>query len=203
MVKGLFVGLTNLDYVYYIDEYPEENMKCKTTEYSRYVGGPAANAAITYALLGGEATLITAYGTSLESSIIDKELMSYNVKVINLARDNKLPGTSTICISGEGKRTIFSGQSEYSDFDFDLIIDEEYDFALFDCNQQDISLKLLDKVKCPIVLDAGSYKANVEKYLMEAEYIISEVPKVVEYLRNMSPFWRDLVTGKRPHVFSE
>ena len=34
----------------------------------------------------------------------------------------------------------------------------------------------------------------------EVEYIISEVPKVVEYLRNMSPVWKDLINGKRQFV---
>ncbi|MCQ2554462.1 MAG: cysteine desulfurase NifS [Clostridia bacterium] len=34
----------------------------------------------------------------------------------------------------------------------------------------------------------------------EAEYIISEVPKVVEYLRNMSPMWKDLTSGKRQFI---
>ena len=32
---------------------------------------------------------------------------------------------------------------------------------------------------------------------------IQAVTEVVTYLRNMSPFWRDLVNGKRPHVFAE
>lgn len=34
----------------------------------------------------------------------------------------------------------------------------------------------------------------------EIEYIIREVPKVVEYLRNMSPVWKDLISGKRQFV---
>jgi len=37
----------------------------------------------------------------------------------------------------------------------------------------------------------------------EIDYIIKSVTEVVTYLRNMSPFWRDLMTGKRPHVFAE
>lgn len=37
----------------------------------------------------------------------------------------------------------------------------------------------------------------------DIEYVISAVTEVVTYLRNMSPFWRDLVEGKRPHVFKE
>ena len=37
----------------------------------------------------------------------------------------------------------------------------------------------------------------------EVDYIIRAVTEVVTYLRNMSPFWRDLMNGKRPHVFAE
>lgn len=37
----------------------------------------------------------------------------------------------------------------------------------------------------------------------QVDYIIEAVTDVVTYLRNMSPFWRDLVNGKRPHVFKE
>lgn len=35
----------------------------------------------------------------------------------------------------------------------------------------------------------------------EVDTIIQSVTEVVTYLRNISPFWRDLVNGKRPHVF--
>lgn len=37
----------------------------------------------------------------------------------------------------------------------------------------------------------------------EIDYIIKSVREVVEYLRSISPFWRDLTTGKRPHVFAK
>ena len=37
----------------------------------------------------------------------------------------------------------------------------------------------------------------------DVDYIINSVNDVVTYLRNMSPFWRDLTEGKRPHVFAE
>lgn len=171
--KAVFIGLTGIDYVYYLDELPEENHKCKTLEYAKYIGGPAANAAITYAALGGDATLITAYGHSSESNTITEELASLGVKVINVSSDDKLPGISTICITGEGKRTIISGQNKYEDIDLSNVNLDEYDLALFDCNQQDISLPLLEKVSCDIVLDAGSFKENVEKYLEKATIVIS------------------------------
>ena len=37
----------------------------------------------------------------------------------------------------------------------------------------------------------------------EADAIVRAVTETVTYLRNMSPFWRDLTTGKRTHVFAE
>lgn len=37
----------------------------------------------------------------------------------------------------------------------------------------------------------------------EVDYIIKSVKEVVTYLREMSPFWRDLVNGKRKHVFKK
>ncbi len=37
----------------------------------------------------------------------------------------------------------------------------------------------------------------------QVDYIIKSVSEVVEYLRGFSPFWDDLVVGKRPHIFKE
>ena len=34
----------------------------------------------------------------------------------------------------------------------------------------------------------------------EIDYILNEVPKVVDYLRNMSPLWHDKVEGRKPFV---
>lgn len=48
----------------------------------------------------------------------------------------------------------------------------------------------------------GSLRLSLCEYntIEEAEYIVEEVPKVVEYLRSMSPVWRDLQEGKRKYV---
>ena len=51
----------------------------------------------------------------------------------------------------------------------------------------------------------GSLRLSLGDDADEAQIdeIIAAVKDVVTYLRNMSPFWRDLITGKRPHVFQE
>ena len=51
----------------------------------------------------------------------------------------------------------------------------------------------------------GSLRLTIDEETTEedVDYIIDSVTEVVSYLRNMSPLWRDLASGKRPHVFSK
>ena len=48
----------------------------------------------------------------------------------------------------------------------------------------------------------GSLRLSLSEYntAEEVEYIIQEVPKVVEYLRNISPVWEELEKGLKPHL---
>ena len=48
----------------------------------------------------------------------------------------------------------------------------------------------------------GSLRLTLSKYTTDKEidYVIQEVPKVVETLRNMSPIWDQLKKGARKHV---
>ena len=51
----------------------------------------------------------------------------------------------------------------------------------------------------------GSLRLSLGEEMTEKEidFIIEAVTDVVIRLRSMSPFWRDLTTGKRPHIFAE
>ena len=48
----------------------------------------------------------------------------------------------------------------------------------------------------------GSLRLSLCEYntMEEMEHIVKTVPEVVNYLRNMSPVWRDLQTGKRQYI---
>ncbi len=48
----------------------------------------------------------------------------------------------------------------------------------------------------------GSLRLSLCEYntMEEMEHIVRTVPEVVSYLRNMSPMWRDLQTGKRQYI---
>ena len=173
--KGLFVGLCTKDILYYTDDMPAHNHKSKTDDFAVYIGGPAANAAITYAALGGDATLATCLGDSTESRAMTEELESYGVKVLNYAGYDTVPNTACIVVSSDGARTILSGQHGFDvNREFDL---SSYDFALFDCNQQEISLDILKAFGAAeektVVLDAGSFKPNIEMFLGSADIVIA------------------------------
>ena len=62
MASGIFVGLSTIDVVYGVDEFPAANTKVAAHSQEVFVGGPATNAAVTFAQLGGEPALVTAVG---------------------------------------------------------------------------------------------------------------------------------------------
>ena len=48
----------------------------------------------------------------------------------------------------------------------------------------------------------GSLRLSLCEYNTdeEVDHILKVVPEVVQYLRNMSPVWRDLQEGKRQYI---
>ena len=169
--RGYFVGLTTMDYVFYVDSHPRDNAKTKTDNFRRFVGGPAANAAITYSLLGGNATLVTCFGSTVESDLIKEILNGYGVTVLNCTDDETMPNIAAIAVDQYGNRKIFSGQNRYNSINAPVL--EKSDFCLFDMNQQELSLGILKNCNCEIVVDAGSWKGETSDFLKKATIVIA------------------------------
>jgi len=55
MRKGIFLGQVTTDIVYYVSHYPANNQKLKAERQLAFAGGPAANAAVTFAAFGDQA----------------------------------------------------------------------------------------------------------------------------------------------------
>lgn len=176
--QGLFIGLAGIDIIYYQDELPHENEKTKTNQYKIDIGGPAANAARTYAALGGRAKLITAIGNHLFGQQIKAQLESENVKVIDvLDKYEDAPNISSVIINNKnGNRTIFSAQIAPKNVDLKYIerLIPYSDFILYDCNLDFVFNKLIDSLKHKkIVIDAGSYKPHLEEILPHVDIMIA------------------------------
>jgi sugar/nucleoside kinase (ribokinase family) len=106
--RALFVGRTTLDAVYALDQFPAEDTKVFARGLSVSPGGPATNAAITHALLGGKAILMSAVGGGPWSIPVRAELGRHNIELIDLARDTvyETPLTTVLLNRAKSTRTI-------------------------------------------------------------------------------------------------
>ena len=110
---GLFVGLATVDISYTVDEVPQRNQKISVPEQSLSAGGPSANAAATFAFLGGRARLVTAVGGHPLSSVILADVRHFSISLHDLARGRKEapPVSSIMVLRRSGERTVVSANA--------------------------------------------------------------------------------------------
>ena len=115
---------------------------------------------------------------------------------LNGDRYNRLPGTVNFCFEGiEGEALL-------------LLLDDKGICASSGSACTSGSLDpshVLLAIGRPHEVAHGSLRLSLGDDITEAEidYLIQAVTDVVSYLRSISPFWRDLQNGKRPHVFAK
>lgn len=180
--RGAFVGLCGLDAIYYsTGEPPAENTKKTIYDFGLAVGGPAANAAIAYAMLGAESYLITRIGDTHEGVLLKAKLKELNVRVIDLDSDNKETPCNVSFVyvnQTSGTRTIFSGQTPPSNnckIDFEDIV-KKADFVLYDGNLPQAESKMIRYIEYydkDLVIDAGSFKKGFPECFYRATSVIS------------------------------
>ncbi len=110
---GIFVGLATLDVIHRVEAPPGTNEKITAGMQFVAAGGPAANAAVTFAALGGEATLVTALGSGPIAQAISAELTGVGVKVIDIAPElvDAAPVSSVTVIESSGERSVIGGDA--------------------------------------------------------------------------------------------
>ena len=106
--RVLFVGRTTLDALYWLDRLPEEDTKIYARDFKAAPGGPASNAAITHALLGGKTTLLSAIGEGPWAASVRAELSSLGIDLIDLAEGTayEMPLCSILVNTASATRTI-------------------------------------------------------------------------------------------------
>lgn len=115
---------------------------------------------------------------------------------INGHREKRLPATVNFCFEGiEGESLL-------------LLLDDKGVAASSGSACTSGSLDpshVLLAIGRPHEVAHGSLRLSLSEDVTEEEidYIIKAVNEVVTYLRSMSPFWRDLENGKRPHIFEK
>lgn len=129
---------------------------------------------------------------ALREKLIDG-LLTIPHSILNGDRNNRLPGNVNICFEGiEGESLL-------------LLLDAKGIYASSGSACTSGSLDpshVLLAIGRPHEIAHGSLRLTLSEENTEEEisYIINEVPKVVDYLRSISPVWRDLQEGKRSYV---
>jgi sugar/nucleoside kinase (ribokinase family) len=111
-MRGLFVGLATIDLVYDVEDFPAANEKINALSQQVYVGGPASNAAIAFAHLGGEAALVAAVGCHALATVVRAELDLFRVRLVDLHPGfDGVPAISSVAVDREGRRTVVSANA--------------------------------------------------------------------------------------------
>jgi sugar/nucleoside kinase (ribokinase family) len=114
---GVFVGLATLDVIHRIAKAPAVNEKITSTAQFVAAGGPAANAAVTFAALGGDAILVTALGDDPVAELIRADLVAYGVSVVDAAAGTTraVPVSAVSVVESTGDRSVVSLDAVNSD----------------------------------------------------------------------------------------
>ncbi|MDX1892031.1 PfkB family carbohydrate kinase [Mycolicibacterium sp. 050158] len=163
---GLFVGLATLDVIHRIAEVPAVNQKITSAAQFVAAGGPAANAAVTFAGLGGRAILVTALGDDPVADLIRADLAAYGVSVLDAAAGTirAVPVSTVSVVESTGDRSVVSLDAVNSDASppadlGDLVA--EADVVLVDGHHPLIAraaANLAAACDTTLVVDAGRWK---------------------------------------------
>lgn len=165
---GVFVGLATLDIIQRVDALPERNRKATAFAQDVAGGGPALNAAIVFAALGGEATLVSRVGQGPVADIIRRDLAEHGVTLLDLAGPDFALSVSSIVVDRDtGDRQIVStdagairARTDSVGPDVLAAIDAA-DVALFDGHHEDITVAAVRPAAnrgIPRIVDAGRWK---------------------------------------------
>ncbi|WP_128376884.1 PfkB family carbohydrate kinase [Streptomyces cavernae] len=171
--EGWFVGLSTLDVIQLVDHVPGTNEKLTARQQVVAAGGPAANAAATFAHLGGAAKLLTAIGSHPLGAAVAADLDRLGVTVLDLAADStEPPAVSSILVTASsGDRAVAStnatGYRIAPPDDLDALM-VTCDIVEFDGHHMELAVAAAHAARAAgrlTLLDGGSWKAGTEKLL--------------------------------------
>jgi len=168
----LFAGRTTLDAVYFLDAFPGEDTKVFARDFRLAPGGPACNAAITHALLGGRAKLLSAVGHGAAADFVRSELDRHAIRLTDIAAGAtyETPLTTVLVNPSGSTRTIVNPPPAQLRIPsrgrgWPAHWGEQPELALSDGFYLEETLSLLERLRqagSPLCLDGGSWKAGTD-----------------------------------------
>lgn len=163
---GVFVGRSTLDVVYACEQLPDRDGKIDAR--SSYVvgGGPALNAAVAFAGLGGRARLCSVIGEGVAADWARADVGRYGVEVFDAAGGelDVLP-VSSVFLTGSSRAIVNQPLPPRSGEPDGEILERLFatrpDIVLSDGHLPELAVPVLRRARearVPTVLDGGSWK---------------------------------------------
>jgi len=214
--KALFVGLCTLDIIQSVDHVPGSNDKITALRQTIAVGGPATNAAVTYAYLGGTSALLTSVGKHPLASGIHADLARAQVKLTDLNISNEEPPSlsSVLVTASSGERAVVSTNARHQkvsapDYLYQLV--EHCILVEADGHHPEVAeaaLRMARQSGKMTVLDGGSWKIGTERLLADCDVAVcssdfhppgADTPEqVLAFLHEHGVKWSAITNGGSP-----
>ena len=214
-MQGLFVGLMTLDCIYQAQRPPQANEKLVAQAAMMVAGGPATNAAVAFAALGGQATVMASVGQHPVTALLREDMAHGGVILTDLtpARTDP-PPVSSIVVSQAGERAVISRNAvglQVEPRSIDAL--SHIDVVLLDGHQMALSRQIASMAKplgIPVVVDAGSWKPGFDQVLSLATVVIASAnfqppdnSDALLYLQSLGIPYVAITQGEAPIVVSD
>ncbi|MFY9294273.1 MAG: PfkB family carbohydrate kinase [Methylorubrum rhodinum] len=212
----VFIGLATFDSVYFMPKLPLEDEKIRATNFYNSTGGPAANAAITYGILGGTASIISPIGETIFGKCVSEELNKYSINIIDIGQNNINPTLASIAVTGlRGNRTVWSYVEAPAMVKIKVEIArttmKNFDCCLWDGHYFEIANDLISNhlsKEAALIFDGGSWKKDTDRLLHRVDYAIvsssfkppntSGIDDVFDFLSSFGIKYIAITSGKNP-----
>ncbi|MDQ6969318.1 MAG: PfkB family carbohydrate kinase [Mariprofundus sp.] len=180
MLDVFCVGHASYDITMAVPSHPKADEKIVADAMQLAGGGPAANAAVCVARLGGAAAFCGYLGNDVFGQAHVQELISEGVDISSLKRGDLSTPISQILAKADGCRSVVN----YKETDMIAALDlhtlaallEQSKLMLFDGHEGQISVPLCDWAKehgMITVLDAGSLHQGTADLMMMVDYVLA------------------------------
>jgi len=186
MLDVLCVGHAAWDITMAVSLHPGEDEKIAATAMRSAGGGPAANAALTVARLGGKSAFAGFLGNDVYGELHFREFRDEGVDTQFLARGTNATPVSVVLAKPDGTRTVVNhrqhtpwlaqGRIDFSSLHTKAI--------LFDGHEPLISQPLAGQARkegIPLILDAGSVHRGTRELAPCVDYLVASAGFAVDF----------------------
>ncbi|WP_176582386.1 carbohydrate kinase family protein [Mariprofundus erugo] len=183
----LCTGHASWDISMAVTHHPASDEKITAHAMQLSGGGPAANAAVCIARLGGHAAFCGYLGHDLFGQAHLQELQQAGVDTTTVVRGDHPTPVSQILAKQDGLRSVVNFKGDTPTLAVDTAVPDRLPAVLlFDGHEPDLSLQLCEQARlqqCKTVLDAGSLHRGTQLLAPRVDYLVASARFASQYAR--------------------